>query len=57
MWSPVQTLIRRRRPVRERVEYSAPIMPTFVFARADRRHDPARVAAPPFSDHPGFSVA
>jgi len=56
VWSPVQTLTRRRGPARERVEYAAPIMPTFVFARADRRHDLARIAALPFSEHPGFSV-
>lgn len=31
-------------------------MPTFVFAGADRRHDLARIAALPFSEHPGFSV-
>lgn len=56
VWSPVQTLIRRRGPARERVEYAAPIMPTFVFARADRRHELAHLAAQPFSNHPGFSV-
>lgn len=56
VWSPVQTLTRRRGPARDRVEYAAPIMPTFVFARADRRDDLARVAALPFSEHPGFSV-
>ncbi|RYF07026.1 MAG: hypothetical protein EOO77_26220 [Oxalobacteraceae bacterium] len=56
VWSPVQTLIRRRGPARERVEYLAPIMPTCVFARADRRHDLARLAALPFTEHPGFSV-
>ena len=52
----MQTLTRRRGPARERVEYAAPIMPTFVFAGADRRHDLARIAALPFSEHPGFSV-
>lgn len=56
VWSPVQTLTRRRGPARERVEYAAPIMPTFVFARADRRHDLARLAGLPFSEHPSFSV-
>ncbi|MEG3162282.1 hypothetical protein U1763_17405 [Sphingomonas sp. LB2R24] len=52
----MQTLTRRRGRTRERVEYAAPIMPTFVFARADRRDDLARLAALPFSEHPGFSV-
>jgi len=56
VWSPVQTLTRRRGPARDRVEYTAPIMPTFVFARADRRHELAQIAAQPLSDHPGFSV-
>ncbi len=56
VWSPVQTLTRRRGPARERVEYVAPIMPTFVFARAERQHELAQIAAQPFSDHPGFSV-
>jgi hypothetical protein len=56
VWSPVQTLTRRRGPARDRVEYPAPIMPTFVFARADQRHELARLAALPFSQHPRFSV-
>lgn len=56
VWSPVQTLTRRRGRARERVEYAAPIMPTFVFARADRWQDLAQLAAQPFSDHPGFSM-
>jgi len=56
VWSPVQTLIRRRGPARERVEYPAPIMPTFVFARADRMYDLARLSSMPFSEHPGFSL-
>ena len=56
VWSPVQTLTRRRGPARDRVEYTAPMMPTFVFARADRRHELAQIAAQPFSEHPGFSV-
>ena len=56
VWSPMQMLTRRRGPARARVEYAAPIMPTFVFARADRRHDLAQISAQPFSDHPGFSV-
>jgi len=56
VWSPVQTLTRSRGRARERVEYAAPIMPTFVFARADRRDNLARLAALPFSGHPGFSV-
>ena len=31
-------------------------MPTFVFARADHRHELAQLADQPFSVHPGFSV-
>lgn len=56
VWSPVQTLNRRRGRTRERVEYAAPIMPTFVFARAIHRDELLRLASLPFSDHPGFSV-
>jgi len=56
VWSPVQTLTRRRGRTRERVEYQAPIMPTFVFARAYQRDDLARLAALPFGEHPGFSM-
>lgn len=56
VWSPVQTLTRRHGPARGRVEYAAPIMPTFVFARADRRNELAQIAAQPFSEHPSFSV-
>ena len=52
----MQPLTRRRGPSRERIEYAAPIMPTFVFARADRRYDLIRIAALTFSGHPGFSV-
>ena len=56
VWSPVQTLTRRRGRTRERVEYAAPIMPTFVFARASQRYELASIAAQPFSEHPSFSI-
>lgn len=56
VWTPVQTLSKRRGRDRERVEFDAPIMPTFVFARAEQVPELARLAALPVSDHPGFSV-
>lgn len=56
VWSPVQTLMRRRGRMRERVEYAAPIMPSFVFARASQRYALASIAAQPFSEHPSFSI-
>lgn len=56
VWTPVQTLTKRRGRVRERIAYDAPIMPTFVFARADQLPDLARIASQPFSSHPDFSI-
>ena len=56
VWTPMQTATRRRGRTRERVEYDAPVMPTFVFARADRVADLAAIAAAPVSPHPPFSL-
>lgn len=56
VWTPVQTLTKRRGQARERIAYDAPIMPTFVFARAHQLANLARIAAQPFSSHPDFSI-
>ncbi|WP_271300653.1 transcription termination/antitermination protein NusG [Sphingomonas sp. CV7422] len=56
VWTPVQTLTKRRGRARERIAYDAPIMPTFVFARADQLPSLARIASQPFSSHPSFSI-
>ena len=56
VWTPVQTLSKRRGRTRERVAYNAPIMPTFVFAQAQHLGELARISALPFSDHPDFSI-
>lgn len=56
VWTPVQTLTKRRGRTRERIAYDAPIMPTFVFARAYQLVDLARIAAQPSSSHPDFSI-
>jgi len=56
VWSPMQTATRRRGRTRERVEFDAPIMPTFVFARAAQLTDIIRALAAPSSRHPPFSI-
>lgn len=56
VWSPVQTATRRRGRARQRVEYDAPIMPSFVFARAEQLADLAACLAAPINPHPPFSI-
>lgn len=56
VWTPVQSLTKRRGRSRERVAYDAPIMPTFVFARAQHLADLERIRALPAGTHPGFSI-
>ncbi|WP_156340214.1 transcription termination/antitermination protein NusG [Sphingomonas sp. Leaf17] len=56
VWTPTETRSRRKGRSRERVDYAAPIMPTFVFARAAHVADLAAVASLPFTAHPGFSI-
>lgn len=56
VWTPVQTKARRKPRSQEKIEFEAPIVPTFVFARADRIADLLRHAASPINPHPSFSV-
>ncbi len=56
VWTPAQTAIRRKGRARERVEYQAAVMPTFVFVRADRVADLLTIIALPVSPHPQFSL-
>lgn len=56
VWTPKEVHTRRQGPARQRAEFDAPILPTFVFARADRVRDLVEVQASPTSPHPGFSI-
>lgn len=56
VWTPSQVSSRRRPRSKVAVEYEAPILPTFVFARADRLIDLLRVTSLPINPHPAFSV-
>lgn len=56
VWTPVQTGTRRKPRRQVIAEFEAPIVPTFVFARADRVTDLLGVAASPVNPHPPFSV-
>lgn len=55
-WTPGETQQRRRGRARERVDVEAPIMPTFVFARASHLPAIADVVRAPVSPHPAFSL-
>lgn len=56
VWTPIQ-LTRRRLPKRRAVEeQSAPLLPTYVFARARHIVDLLEAAEDPMSAHPEFSV-
>jgi hypothetical protein len=57
VWTPVQ--VERKRLPRGRkahVERNVPIIPTFVFARAESIADLYRVLGMPVSPHPAFSI-
>ncbi|UIJ43712.1 hypothetical protein LZK98_11485 [Sphingomonas cannabina] len=56
VWTPIEIRRTKRQRGNEFVERPAPILPTFVFARA--RHLPAIISAmsDPTRDHPPFSV-
>lgn len=55
-WTPAQIAQRRRPRSSMKLEIEAPIMPTFVFVRADRLSDLRRVLALPLNPHPAFSI-
>jgi hypothetical protein len=56
VWTPTLTLRRRRPRSKAKIERDAPILPTFVFARAHHAADLMRLRALPVSPHPAFSV-
>lgn len=62
-WTPAQKakrLVRNGKPnargQKPSVEVDAPILPSFVFARASRLPDLVAVAVSPISSHPAFSI-
>lgn len=56
VWTPQQLAQRRRGRARERVEVPAPIVPTFVFARAHHVRELLAAAVAMPSPHPPFSI-
>lgn len=56
VWTPVAVVRQRVRGKRKRLEHPAPILPTFVFARAHHLTDLARVVEALDSPHPRFSI-
>lgn len=56
VWTPVETNDRRRPRSKARVEFEAPIMPTFVFARSDQLNDLQVAAVAAVKEHPPFSI-
>jgi hypothetical protein len=58
-WTPQRTtrrVLRKGRKGERRVQVDAPILPTFVFARADRLSDLAFAAVDPSGSYPPFSI-
>lgn len=56
VWTPEVGVVRRFGRKRDRQERPAPLVPTFVFARADRLHDLIATRLDLRSKHPAFSV-
>lgn len=56
VWTPVETRRRRKARSKTMVEIDMPMMPTFVFVRADRAADLARARLDPRTPHPKFSL-
>lgn len=56
VWTPREILSRRRGPARTRIEYEAPLVATFVFARAAAIPALERILILPSSPHPPFSI-
>lgn len=55
-WTPVTMVQKRKGRSRERIDIDAPIMPTFVFARAQHVPDLVAAASSPINPHPAFSL-
>jgi transcription antitermination factor NusG len=56
VWTPVETISRRRPRSKIKIDIEAPIMPTFVFARAWHLPELLACASSPINEHPSFSV-
>lgn len=56
VWTPIETRTKRKMRSRDRVDQDIAIMPTYIFARADRLDDLFEIAANPTKDHADFSV-
>jgi transcription antitermination factor NusG len=56
VWTPVQTMSRRRPRSKMKVEREVPIAPTFVFAHARHIAELAAIRMMPANPHPGFSI-
>lgn len=55
-WTPLECQVTRDRKSGARHERMIAVMPTYVFARADRLTDLLLISAEPYTCHPGFSV-
>jgi hypothetical protein len=56
VWTPTVTQSRRVPRSKQKREVEAPIMPTFVFARAEHIADLTAILALPLNPHPAFSI-
>lgn len=56
VWTPIDIKNRRRPRCGKMVEYELPVMPTFVFARAQHIWDLFRCLGQPVNPHPSFSI-
>lgn len=56
VWTPEKVHRRRRPRSKETIDIDLPILPTFVFARADRVADLQAAAVAVISPHPAFSI-
>lgn len=56
VWTPTETVKRRRARSKEEIEIERPIVPTFVFAGEEHLADLVHVLALPLSPHPQFSI-
>ncbi len=56
VWTPIEVRQHRRARSRERVEKEIALMPTYVFAPAERLRDLVSISMLQFSPHPDFTV-
>lgn len=57
VWTPIATVSRRRPRSKLSREITVPIMPSYVFARADQLPALFSEASNPATDHPKFTIA